>query len=367
MGIRDVLLAVASTYDRRAGTGRGVVAQDLLRGLQARSDLGAPAGLLLKGYGGSGSASSTPWIGVYDPDVTIDPKEGLYLAYIFASDLTSVTLTLQQGVTQLEKLYGAHRDLYGALERKASVLLAALPGPQVEGWIAKPELRGDGWRPRAYEASSVVARRYDLAVLSSEQKLIDDLWHASGLLQLAAGVEKSMVYQAEPDGLAVHFAPSRHDPRDLLDGFKPKNSSDYIAEIQARRQRKSRRHEYLIAEFGPYAEERGFKPTTEKQHPRDLVLTRQLGGRSEWLVEVKVVESGSPTRAVRDALSQLLEYSHFLYGDQGPEHLHLVGLFTEDIGPAFTAYLEKYKIASVWRTRDGWSGSPLAKSWGLTP
>src|ERR1700758_4761251 len=101
MEIRELLKEIAETYDKDLGTGSGVHAQDLLRAVNQQSLSGVPDGLIAKGYGGSGDASHTPWIGIFHPRITKDPKEGLYLAYIFAADLKSVTLTLQQGVTQL--------------------------------------------------------------------------------------------------------------------------------------------------------------------------------------------------------------------------------------------------------------------------
>ncbi|MET7903185.1 hypothetical protein ABZS86_17635 [Streptomyces sp. NPDC005355] len=87
MDIRDLLLDVALTYDEKQGTSSGVHAQDRLRAAREEWARLLPGGFEAKGNGGSGDASRTPWIGVYDPDITRDPKQGL--TWLTSSRLTS--------------------------------------------------------------------------------------------------------------------------------------------------------------------------------------------------------------------------------------------------------------------------------------
>ncbi|WP_406000608.1 MrcB family domain-containing protein [Streptomyces sp. NBC_00829] len=365
MDIRDLLLQVASTYDRTAGTTRGVGAQDLLRSVGQRS-LALPPGYVASGYGGQGSASSTPWIGVFDPDVSRDPKQGLYLAYIFSAELTAVTLTLQQGMTLLEKRFQARRDLNAHLEQRAALLHRVLPERLAKDWRCRPSFRGTGWRPAAYEAGSIAARRYDIANMPEEVALREDLSQAASLLQRAATAERLWWFE-DQSKLEVEYPDGGHGTKDPLDGFRPKSSDDYIANIAARQQVKKRSHEALIATFGRYIVDRGYVPTTVGMHPKDLVLRREGAGGErgdEWLVEAKVVSKGNPTSAVRGAVGQLLEYSHFLYRERGLSRPHLLGLFTEDIG-VYAPYLEDHGIAAVWQSEIGWAGSASALTAGL--
>ncbi|MEV8309430.1 DUF3578 domain-containing protein [Streptomyces flavidovirens] len=147
--MRDLLIEVAGKYDRKLGTGVEVAGQRVLRGVEHRTDLFLPTGYFAKGYGGQGSASTCPWIGVFDPDVNTDPKQGLYLAYIFSADLSAVTLTLQQGVTKLEGRFEKRRDFLSHLEKRAAELLESLPMRLVQGWNGRPSF-GAGERPRSY-------------------------------------------------------------------------------------------------------------------------------------------------------------------------------------------------------------------------
>ncbi|MDT0451518.1 MrcB family domain-containing protein [Streptomyces hesseae] len=359
MDIRDLLGEIAATYEQHLGTEGGVHAQDLLRKVPSLVRQAVPGGFEAKGYGGQGSAAHTPWIGVFHPDITRDPKAGLYLAYIFAADLKSVTLTLQQGVTRLTDKYGEGQKLRDFLSARGATLFSELPLQLVADWAGSPSFNSTVDRPRAYEAGSVVARRYEIDSLPAEGVLREDLWHAAEILKLAAGVEPGISVEPAPKGFKAGYQPTKHVEYKGLEGFQPKDGSDYITHIAKRTIVKSRSHEVLVEQFGHYVDGRGFVPITKKQHPKDLILRRD---GVEWLVEAKTIKRHNPTSAVREAVGQLLEYSHFWYEQSSKPRL--LALFSEDI-EAYMPYLEELEIASIWRTPGGWAGSPSAAAWGL--
>ncbi|MFC9744367.1 MrcB family domain-containing protein [Streptomyces niveus] len=369
MGIRDLLLEVARTYDASEGTRSEVVGQRVLREVASRTDLPLPSGLFAEGHGGQTSAAATPWIGVFDPEINSSAVKGVYLAYIFSADLQTVSLTLQQGITHLEYRLGKGKARQEHLRRKAARLRRAAAIQRRNGWVDEPELRHEAARPKAYEAASVIARMYDVADLPEEASLESDLVYAADALKRTSTADRLWWFEDAESQLEVSYPSNDHvlSENDPLAGFQPKDSSDYIANIAAKQQIKRRRHEALIADFGIHIASRGFTPTTRLMHPRDLVLRRQNDERSaedEWLVEVKVVRDGNPTEAVRQAVGQLFEYSHFLYRERGRPEPHLIGLFTEDVG-VYSSYLEQRGIASMWQTSRGWGGSFSAKGWGM--
>ncbi|MBT2479415.1 MrcB family domain-containing protein [Streptomyces sp. ISL-94] len=370
MTMRELLLEVAQTYEQKAGTGADVVGQKALRAVSSRTDLGVREGWDVAGFGGKGSAASAPWIGVFDPEINRDPKAGLYLAYIFSTDLTSVTLTLQQGVTDLSEKIKEKKAFLTHLERQAVRLQGSLPSSLVEQWNHRP-LFGRGDRPESYEAASVVARRYEADNLPVEGQLQQDLRVAENLLQRAAAADAAWRAAREED----------QDDRELpgswqgietramaaSTGFKPRNSSGYVANIAARQQLKSQKHEALIRDFGAYIVTRDFTPTNLRIHPKDLILRQgdvADEGAPEWLVEVKVIRQGDAAEAVREAVAQLREYSYFLYREQRLAAPHLIGLFSEDIG-VYAPYLEDQGIAAIWQNGDGWDGTSTAAAWGM--
>ncbi|MEV5379624.1 DUF3578 domain-containing protein [Streptomyces nondiastaticus] len=365
MGIRDLLIEIGATYDATLGTKEAVPAQALLRDVGKHLDTALPAGYKVEGHGGNGNAAETPWIGVFDPRLNKDPKAGLYLAYIFAADLETVTLTLQQGVTRLSEELGKGGRLRSYLETRAAALLAELPAELVVGWGVRPDFKSAVARPLSYEAGSVAARCYDLGAMPNEDVLRTDLWHLAEMLQQAAAAEGRIEVETAPSGLQVSYvAKVDHSKPKGLKGFRPKDSGDYVAHIPERTIRKTRDHEDLINRFVTYIAGRGFTAITD--HPKDIVLRRD---GHEWLVEAKTVKRSNPTSAVREAVGQLFEYRHFLYGGSGGEgneaaKPHLLALFTEDI-KAYAPYLESLGIASVWMTSGGWEGSPSAVTAGL--
>ncbi|MEV7373039.1 DUF3578 domain-containing protein [Streptomyces sp. NPDC090301] len=374
MGIRDLLGEVASTYDRTAGSRREVKGQQVLRGVASRTDLTLPPGFRAEGHGGQTTPAATPWIGIFDEQGMRDPKKGLYLAYIFSADLKNVTLTLQQGITWLEDRLGRGRAREEHLRHHAARLRRALRRKDRLDWVDEPDLRDSAARPRAYEAASVIAKVYDTAALPSDVALLEDLLLGVRSLRRAEEFDHVWWTNNEADPVQLAYDLSGHTRQvadsaadfDPLADFQPKDSGEYRVQISARQQVKQRNHEDLVKDFGLYAVGRGYTPITRLQHPKDLVLrqTKDSEGKgAEWLVEAKIVRHGNATVAVREALGQLFEYRHFLYRERPAPFL--IGLFSEEIG-AYAPYLEEQGVASIWRSDDGWNGSPRARDWGMT-
>ena len=139
--------------------------------------------------------------------------------------------------------------------------------------------------------------------------------------------------------------------------FKPKDVSDYLARVAARTLRKTRVHEKVVNAYAAWAEAADFQVSSP--HPVDLSL---ISAGQRWIVEVKAVYRGDATRAVREAVGQLLEYRHFLYDDD----TGVVALFSEPVGDAYVAYLEAHGLRAVWLVDDEWCGSPTARAEGLS-
>lgn len=175
--------------------------------------------------------------------------------------------------------------------------------------------------------------------------VLDDAKSAS-LLDYLGEFENTEPTSTASDDIAVAY-------------FKPKDSSEYLATIQAHTQLRRRDHERLIADFGAAITKRGFTPATNV-YPRDLTLDHNA---DHWLVEAKMVYDGDATSAVRAVVGQLFQYRHFLYPQASPPKL--VALFNEPIGDAYVEFLEGLGIASIWRDSSGWSISQIAVDDGL--
>lgn len=362
MEIREFLAEIGSTYDSELGINKGVYAQDLLRAAADHFGPHVPPGWQVSGNGGQGSAGFTPWVGVFSPNVTLNPHRGLYIVYLFAKDLKTVTLALNQGVSDLlDELRLA--GTMTVLEKEAHRLIQEIPALRASDLREPMELGCQRPRQRAYEAGAVATRRYTLANLPSEDELRSDLWHMAELLELAALNQAEVRCSGRSEAELRDFGAATRVARagDPVERFKPKDASDYETHLAGRTLTKHREHEALIEQFGRFVQEKGFSASTNV-HPRDLTLTR---GTGHWLVEAKAIYTGNATQAVREATGQLLTYRHFLYRAVGKPDPYLVGLFTESVGDGYVQFLESMGIGSVWRTPQGWEGSPLSSGWGL--
>jgi hypothetical protein len=146
---------------------------------------------------------------------------------------------------------------------------------------------------------------------------------------------------------------------DLLRDFKPGDGFAYRTHLVDRVLTRRRDHEPLLDAFGKHAAQHGWRAST-RVHPRDLVLERD---EEMWLVEVKVVRNGNAVTATREAVAQLLEYSHFLHPEEPPR---VLAVFNEAVGNALLGHLVKLGIEVVWRSSDDvWHGTPGSISAGL--
>lgn len=355
MELAEFIFEVAAGYDRYAGM--DTPTQRLIRNARSLLTPHAPVGIKVMGRGGQfKSPTSTPWVGFFDPDETEDPKRGIYAAYLFAEDLQSVSLSLQQGITDFEKQVKPLSEARAQLNARATAIRGQIPPAELMGFFADLDLASNGKRQKSYEAANIAALRYQIASLPSEAELRTDLVRTIDLLQTAIEVNRQLgptvpavVSSPGPPAAPVAADPLRH--------FKPKSDADYLAHIVGRKIVKSRRHETLVNLYEAWAKAHGWKTSTE--HPKDLVLRQ---GGEEWLVEAKVLNQGKAAIAVREALAQLFEYRHFKTTTPG---VRLLALFNEPVGDGFVTFLESCGIASVWRSESGWTGSTTAMTAGL--
>jgi hypothetical protein len=346
MDLADFLLDVAYNYARSDGL--NTPTQQLLKDATEHLGEHVPAGILIRGSGGKGGATFTPWIGFFDPDETVSPENGVYVVYLFAEDLASVALTVNQGITRLTNELGA-TAARRRLALDAENIRAGMAASSITGLDTTIHLSSSGFRQRAYEAGNIVSTTYTIDMIPDEQTLRRDLARFLDLYELAVDSKRALLL-AKPGHVstASGTSPSVSAEDDPLRNFKPKDDSDYIATLSGRTLVKSRRHETLVTQYGEVAASRGWTPSTE--HPIDLVLRRASG--EVWLVEAKVVRGGNATEAVRGALGQLYGYRHFL----GQPSDRLLALFTESIGDAYASFLEGCGVAAVWKDGPAWRG-----------
>jgi hypothetical protein len=134
-----------------------------------------PSRLIIKGSGGQTRATFTPWVGIFDPDESTTAEEGVYLVYLFSADRSAVTLCLAQGVTNLYNEHGTEMA-NSVLRGRASIIRRQLSPDLMFDLDETADLGNPrGWRQDLYEASVVLARRYNLKDDVPESTMRDDL------------------------------------------------------------------------------------------------------------------------------------------------------------------------------------------------
>ena len=311
----------------------------------------APPGIEVKGGGGKGVATLTPWTGFFDPDETDTPQRGIYVVFVFSEDLKQLVLTLNQGMEYLRKELGdkAARERLSGDARAIRTKLEQT-GAITSRWSTDMDLKSRGARQLAYVAGNIACLTYDTGNLPKEEQLDADLAEVLEMYERAVGIKQNLLLEA-PGTIATPSSRqvSRRNAADPLAGFKPKSASDYSAILKARELKKSRRHEKVVVEFSQHCKTQGFDTTTP--HPCDLVVHT---GQSVYLVEVKIVYGGNVTNAVRDAVGQLLAYSYFLFPDEKP---NLVAVFNEAVGSGYELFLKEHGITAIWWDDDSWKSS----------
>lgn len=324
---------------------------------------GTPIGLELRVSGQGPSLPVVPWITFLDPDVTTKVTVGIYVVYLFSSDLQRVFLTLNQGATQHLSI---HQDsgLKGKAAERASLAEIAHETSAIKGGLLAADFDVDSdpidlgsglFLPMAYEAGAITCRSYALEDLPSNDALLADLEHTARAYPAAVSLKDELV-AANPTEFRTSSRQLKGDGPKLDVFFRPKDSSEYVAEIGAHVQRKSRKHEALLEQFAVDIGSFGWTANSNV-HPRDLEVTRH---GETWLVEAKTVGPNAE-HAVREAIGQLYSYRHFHYRRKGSADPKMLALFNEPIGKAFVELLEELGIDACWRDGQRWIATPKAR------
>jgi 5-methylcytosine-specific restriction protein B len=135
-----------------------------------------PGNYLVKSSMGRGNWATVPWIAVMDPRETRTTQRGLYVVYLFRSDMSGVYLTLNQGVTEPQETHGTREGRRILKARAAAVREFCTPLTTL-GFRADDEInlhvsKGLGLD---YQHSTIAYKLYEAAQLPADGTLLRDL------------------------------------------------------------------------------------------------------------------------------------------------------------------------------------------------
>ncbi len=191
--------------------------------------------------------AAVPWVAICKRTVTTSATDGYYVVALFAEDMSSVTLSLNQGYTAFEERYRNNRVAYEKLEDCARAALTKVSSPP--GFLSGPiNLCSDGKLALGYQAGSILAKTYLAGQTPSESVLQADVqWLLTVYLDLAQKYPKSLVdlevgisdgdFQEEAEYFAVNdesskgyesIKPSTTGPQPLPKRGESKGKPKYV-------------------------------------------------------------------------------------------------------------------------------------------
>lgn len=149
---------------------------------------------VVKGKIGAGNMAAVPWVGIFNRKITTSAQDGFYIVLLFAEDMSSCYLTLNQGVTAFEREYTSKIALQKMKASGEQALRFITPDPSA---ILGPiNLKASGHLGKGYERGAVESYYYDAASLPTpailEAHFLTLLKHYDTLFSIAGVTLQSL-------------------------------------------------------------------------------------------------------------------------------------------------------------------------------
>ena len=138
--------------------------------------------IVIRGSVGYGSLAFIPWVAIFDSRITTDPKDGLYIVYLFDSYAETAYLSLNQGVTELQNELG-RPEARTILRKRAEALREFVSIPDFD--TGEIQFSEELVTPsnKNYQTASVCHKAYHLDDLPDSSQLIADAVELTEALQ----------------------------------------------------------------------------------------------------------------------------------------------------------------------------------------
>ncbi|MFB8280485.1 MrcB family domain-containing protein [Nocardia colli] len=303
------------------------------------------------GSDGQTNRAEVPWCRFFDPALSPKPTVGWYVVYLFRADGGAVYLSLNQGISTWQP------DRRGFVKQPAQQIAERV------GWarhlLADSGADPDGFRGielhsvrgklgRQYERGNVRSVMYRADDIPNDDQLHHDLRHLANELNLLYSADQVFAQGARA---AATTRPAAQVRRGFLTPFRPKADTDYVANIEPSKAKRSRAHETLVNDFAEWLEARGLVAANN--------FAVDIGTVDPpTVIEAKRV-NGQFANAIRSAVGQLYEYRYFkvAHPDSG-----LIFLSDEPVPEVWCSYLERDRaIGVIWPAQGGFHLSTLAQ------
>ena len=125
---------------------------------------------LVKASVGAGQKSEIPWLCIFNRKITTSATQGIYICYLFKSDMSGFYLVLGQGITTFTELYGM--DKYKNIKKVAKYFRNLINDNKFS--TDAIDLKGTKGLAKGYEQGTIISKYYD-KTNDSEEELLTDL------------------------------------------------------------------------------------------------------------------------------------------------------------------------------------------------
>ncbi|MDO7598103.1 MAG: DUF3578 domain-containing protein [Pseudomonadota bacterium] len=137
-------------------------------------EAGLSENYLVEGSIGKGMMTETPWICIFDTEITKSAQDGYYVVLLFKTDMSGAYLSLGQGWTQYKREYGQLEGRHQIIANcsLASQILRTLPDTSIKGILNLGATRPLG---KGYQDGNISAFYYSADDLYNDNSFITDL------------------------------------------------------------------------------------------------------------------------------------------------------------------------------------------------
>ncbi|WP_394214302.1 MrcB family domain-containing protein [Thermoanaerobacter kivui] len=169
----------------------------------------------IKGSNGQGNWAEIPWVAIMDKNITQTTMEGVYIVYLFSSDMKRLYLTLNQGYTKLKDKYGK----FGANEKMLSLASKIRNKIEAKGWNTDNNLSiGNEF----YEKGTIFYKKYENDDLADDETLKKDLHDLINIYKktvfVLSGEDNDQIYENKEDYIPDND--TSYNVKDELDYIK---------------------------------------------------------------------------------------------------------------------------------------------------
>lgn len=129
----------------------------------------------IEGSPGKGNWAGVPWVAVLDRFITETVQDGYYVVYLVKEDFSGIYLSLNQGVTTVQKQYGsAAKDALSIRAKDYAARIGEIPKGMTSDSIDLA-CTGKSKLGPLYEVGSILSLYYDAEALPDDAQLENDL------------------------------------------------------------------------------------------------------------------------------------------------------------------------------------------------